>query len=79
MGRIAMPWRLLAACALVGVVGGAIFGFVRGLHYVPTLPFAIVEGAILFGVPAAILGLLLAGGWSLGASVRGRVRPPSRR
>jgi uncharacterized membrane protein YsdA (DUF1294 family) len=65
----AIPERLLLVPVLVGVVGGAIFGFVRGLHYTPTLPFAVVEGAILFGVPACILGLLLAAGWSLGAIV----------
>jgi hypothetical protein len=71
--RIAMPWRLVAVCALVGVVGGAIFGFVRGLDYMPTLPFAVVEGAILLGVPTSFLGLLLAGGWWLGTNARRRL------
>ena len=67
-----MPGRLLTGCAFAGVVSGAILGFVRGLDYTPTLVFAIVEGAILFGVPAALLGLLLAGGWSLGTRLRRR-------
>jgi hypothetical protein len=69
-----MPWRLQALCVVVGVVGGAIVGFARGLSYLPTLPFAVVEGAILFGVPASILGLLLVGCWSLftGAQRHGR-------
>lgn len=65
-----MPWRILAVVALLGVVSGAVFGFVRGLSYLPTLPFAIIEGGILFGVPAALLGLLLVGAWSLGSAVR---------
>ena len=65
-----MPWRLLAVMAVLGVFGGAIFGFIRGLSYLPTLPFAIVEGGILFGAPAALLGLLLVGVWSLGTAMR---------
>ena len=60
-----MPWRLLQVCAVVGVIGGGMLGVVLGLHYPPTLPFAIVEGAILIGVPASALGLLLVGAWSL--------------
>lgn len=72
-----MPWRLLAICALVGVVGGAVVGFVRGLSYLPTLPFAIVEGAILIGVPASIVGLVLVGCWWLIASVRRRLTEPA--
>ncbi len=67
-----MPWRLLAVLAAAGILGGAVFGFVRGLSYVPTLPFAIVEGAILFGAPAALLGLLLVGAWALGSAIRHR-------
>jgi hypothetical protein len=65
-----MPWRILTVVALVGVIGGGIFGFVRGLNYLPTLPFAVIEGGILFGVPAAVLGLLLVGAWSFGGAVR---------
>lgn len=69
-----MPWRLLAVCGLVGMVGGAIVGFARGLSYLPTLPFAIIEGAILVGVPASVLGLVLVGCWFLVRSARRRVR-----
>ena len=61
-----MPWRLAVVCAAAGVLAGATFGFVRGLDYIPTLPFAIVEGAILIGFPSCLLGLLLAGCWLLG-------------
>lgn len=68
----AMPWRLFVVMASVGGLGGVTFGFVRGLGHLPTLPFAIIEGGILFGVPAAFLGLLLAGAWSLGSAVRHR-------
>lgn len=67
-----MPWRILAVAALLGAFGGAVFGFVRGLSYLPTLPFAIVEGGFLFGVPAAIFGLLLVGAWSLAGALRRR-------
>ena len=63
-----MPWRISVIAALVGGIGGGIFGFVRGLSYLPTLPFAVVEGGILFGVPAAVVGLLLTGAWSLGSA-----------
>ena len=66
----AMPWRILVVVAIAGAVGGGFFGVVRGLSYLPTLPFAMVEGAILFGVPAALLGLVLVGGWTIGTSVR---------
>lgn len=67
-----MPWRILVVAALVGVVGGGIFGLVRGLGYLPTLPFAIVEGGILFGVPAALFGLVGVGVWSIGSAFRRR-------
>lgn len=65
-----MPWRLPVVLALVAGFAGAVFGLVRGLSYVPTLPFAIVEGCLLFGVPAALLGFVLAGCWSVGSRLR---------
>jgi hypothetical protein len=65
-----MPWRLLVGSSVIGVIGGAVFGFVRGLHYLPTLPVAIVEGGFLFGIPATVLGLILVGLWSLGSALR---------
>lgn len=67
-----MPWLLLLALTAVGIVGGGAFGFIRGLDYLRTLPFAVVEGGILFGVPAALLGLVLAGAWWLAALLRPR-------
>ncbi len=69
-----MPWRLLAFCGQVGVVVGAIVGLIRGLSYLSTLPFAIIEGAILVGVPASVVGLLMVGCWSLVTSARHRLR-----
>lgn len=66
----AMPWRMLAVCAPLGGLVGAIVGFIRGLQHLPTRPFAIIEGAILFGVPASLLGVLLVGWWSMVRSVR---------
>ena len=68
-----MPWRVVLIASLLGLVGGAVFGFVRGLHYLPTLPVAIMEGGILFGVPLTLLGLLLGGLWSLGGVIRRRL------
>lgn len=70
-----MPWRLLAGSCVAGVLGGAAFGFVRGLDYLPTLPFAVVEGGFLIGVPATVLGLILVGVWSLGSAVRRQPGP----
>jgi hypothetical protein len=67
-----MPWRIFVLVTLAGVIGGGVFGFVRGLHYLPTLPFAVIEGGILFGVPAVVTGLLITGAWSLGSAVRRR-------
>jgi hypothetical protein len=66
-----MPWRVFALVTLVGALGGAIVGFVRGLGYLPTLPFAVIEGALLVGIPAAGLGLL---GTGIAAGAR-RLRP----
>ena len=63
-----MPWRILVIATFVGVLGGGIWGFVRGLYHLPTVPFAVVEGAILFGVPAALVGLVATGLWSLGSA-----------
>jgi hypothetical protein len=48
---------------VVGFAAGAVVGFALGLSYLPTLPFAVVEGAILIGVPCTLLGLVVAGGW----------------
>lgn len=70
MSRSRMPWLLLVALTGLGVVGGALFGLVRGLSYLPTLPFAIVEGTVLFGVPAALLGLVVTGAWWLAGLAR---------
>lgn len=70
-----MPWRLLAGSCVAGVLGGAAFGFVWGLDYLPTLPFAVVEGGFLIGVPATVLGLILVGVWSLGSAVRRQPGP----
>lgn len=65
-----MPWLLLVLSAGAGVVFGGAFGFVRGLGYPPTLVFAVFEGGILFGVPAALVGLLLVAAWYATGAVR---------
>ena len=60
-----MPLRLVVLIGGLGALAGAIFGFVRGLDYLPTLPVAIVEGAFLFGTPAGLVGCLAGGVWWL--------------
>jgi hypothetical protein len=65
-----MPWLLLVVVAVVGGGVGAVWGFVRGLDYLPTLPVAIIEGGFLFGVPAIVLGLVLTGLWASGTALR---------
>ena len=74
-----MPWRVAAVLALAGLGVGAVFGFVRGLSYLPTLPVAVVEGALLFGVPAALVGLVAAWVHSLREARRPRRRGLPRR
>jgi hypothetical protein len=68
-----MPWRIGLVTAQIGGVVGAIVGFVLGLGYLPTLPFAIIEGALLIGVPFAVIGFLLTAMWALGAATRRRI------
>lgn len=65
-----MPWRVLVVLVLVGGSSGAVIGFVRGLSYLPTLAFAVVEGGILFGFPAMVLGLLFVGLWTISSGMR---------
>jgi hypothetical protein len=67
-----MPWRVAVACGLVGMTSGSAFGFFRGLQYLPTLPLAIIEGGILFTVPALLLGMVLSGGWCVATAIRRR-------
>ena len=61
--------RCMAAGGAVGAGAGAVWGFVRGLAYLPTLPVAIIEGAILLGVPAALSGLVVGGVAAVAGSV----------
>jgi hypothetical protein len=60
-----MPVHLLTCLTGAGVLAGVLLGGVRGSSYLPTLPFALVECGILDGVPAALLGGLVAGLWVL--------------
>ena len=61
---------MVPRCVIVGaalaVAGGALFGFIRGLDYLPTLPFAVIEGAVLVGVPGGVAATVLAGLITLG-------------
>ena len=75
VGWSPMPWRLLMITCLLGGLGGAVLGFVRGLDYLPTLPLAVVEGAVLVGMPSALLGLVLTGLWALGSHHRSKRTP----
>jgi len=72
--RLSVPQRLLVGCAVLGASAGGIFGLIRGLHYLPTLPIAIVEGGVLMGVPSAFLGLVLGAGWYVGRAFCRRIK-----
>jgi hypothetical protein len=50
--------RAGVVAVLAGVAGG-IWGFVRGLGYLPTLAFAVAEGAAIFAVPGLLLGAVV--------------------
>jgi hypothetical protein len=52
--------RASVVAVLVAAVGG-VWGFVRGLAYPPTVVFAVVEGAMIFVVPGALLGGFVGG------------------
>lgn len=54
-------WRTYLLWVLAVGVTGAVWGFVRGLSYLPTLWAAPIEGGLLFGIPAALLGLAVVG------------------
>jgi hypothetical protein len=60
--QLAVVVRLLTWGLVGGAVAGAVVGLVIGLRtYLLTAPFALVEGAVLGSVGAAVLALLLAG------------------
>lgn len=61
--RIRTPWALYGVWVVAVTVAGVVFGAARGLDYLPTLPFALIEGGIVFGVPGAVIGLLMVGLW----------------
>lgn len=63
MTGIRTPWRLFCGWLLLATSAGVVWGFVRGLHYLPTLPFALIEGGIIFAVPASLSGLIVVGSW----------------
>lgn len=42
-------------------LAGGVWGFVRGLDYLPTLPVAIIEGGFIIGVPGSIVATMVAG------------------
>lgn len=61
-GRPMSPYlRVLLVGVVLALAAGAVFGLVRGLSYPPTVAAAIVEGALLIGVPASIGVCLLVG------------------
>jgi hypothetical protein len=59
----ASAWEVLLRTALLVTVlaaaGGAVTGFALGVSYLPTLPFAVVEAAVLASFPGALLGLVV--------------------
>ena len=67
-----MPVHLFACFAAAGVLAGVLLGAVLGRNYLSTLPFALVEGGILVGVPVAAVGGLAAGVWGLARRLQSR-------
>lgn len=65
-----LPVVILGLCFGVGVFSGVVFGFVRGLRHPATLLGAVVEGGALFGIPAAVAGLVLVTLWYAGRTIR---------
>ena len=57
--RLDLFLRRAAATMAVIALAGGLWGFVRGLDYPPTVAFAVVEGAVIFVVPGALLGTLV--------------------
>jgi hypothetical protein len=71
-------WTVFGGWVVVVTGAGAVFGLIRGMDYLPTLPFALIEGALIFGIPASAIGLLLLGLWyGVGAALAHVVRRPS--
>jgi hypothetical protein len=66
LSRMALFPRCIIIGTVLAMVGGAVFGFVRGLDHLPTLPFAVIEGATLIGVPGSVAGTGVAGLITLG-------------
>jgi hypothetical protein len=50
--------RVMGVTAALFMSVGAVWGFVRGLAYPPTVAFAVVEGALLFLIPGMVLAVL---------------------
>jgi hypothetical protein len=59
--RMPVSSRCITVAAGLSGTGGAIWGLVRGVDYLPTLPAAVVEGAILVGVPGTLVGVVVGG------------------
>ena len=66
-GRPGLAWAVatggtfLAWGSVAGAAVGAVVGFLIGLGYLPTAPFAAVEGGILGGVSGLVLATLAVG------------------
>ena len=53
-----LPLRCRLYFAWPAVLGGVgvLWGGIRGADDMPTLPVALVEGGLIFGIPAALIG-----------------------
>ena len=66
MAHAAVPLKVFLGWSALAVLAGAVWGFVRGLQGGDTLVMQVVapvEGAVIFGVPAMVLGSVLLGLW----------------
>lgn len=61
--------KVMGGTAAAFAAVGAVWGFVRGLTYLPTLPVAVIEGGLLFLVPGLVPAVLA----GLGAALWQRV------
>jgi hypothetical protein len=52
--------QILRVGAVLGLVVGVGLGFALGIHYPPTVAFAVVEGVFLFGIPIFVISILVA-------------------
>jgi len=67
-------WQVYSGWVVLAAAVGASWGLYRGIKYDTVVWAAPAEGSLLFGLPAALLGLLPAGLANLAVALRHRAR-----